>query len=134
MFVTKYYILQNIITFVTPKTMILANILKLYRERNRLTQEKVASYLGVVRELLSYYENSEREVPLDVLEKLANLYGADLADFFETSQEQVDINVNFAFRADDITDGDLEPLSEFRKAVKNYFKICEIERKYASRL
>ncbi|MCO4291352.1 helix-turn-helix transcriptional regulator [Solitalea sp. MAHUQ-68] len=102
-------------------------ILKAFRERNNLSQETVASFLGIRREMLSYYENDSREAPLDVLEKLADLYGADLADFFETDNDQIQANIAFAFRADGIHESDFYQISQFRKVVKNYFKILELE-------
>lgn len=104
-------------------------ILKAFREGNNLSQEVVASFLGIKRELLSYYESDSREAPIDVLEKLANLYGADLADFFETENNQIKTNIAFAFRANGIEESDLNQIAQFRKAVKNYFKIIEIEKK-----
>ena len=104
-------------------------ILKAFREGNNLSQEEVASFLGIKRELLSYYENDSREAPVDVLEKLANLYGADLADFFETETNQIKTNIAFAFRANGIEESDLDQIAQFRKAVKNYFKIIELENK-----
>lgn len=107
-------------------------ILKSYRDNTHLSQEAVAAYLGIHREELSYYETDRRDAPLDVLEKLADLYGAQLNDFFETDQLQLQANVAFAFRADAIASADLITLAEFRKAVKNYFKICELEKKHAS--
>jgi len=112
--------------------MDIGTLLKAYRDKNNLSQEAVAGYLGIQRELLSYYETNRRETPLNILERLSDLYGAQLNDFFEDDQVQVQANIAFAFRADSIADADLTALAEFRKAVKNYFKICELEQKYAS--
>lgn len=103
-------------------------IIKAYRERNHLTQEAVAAYLGIKREMLSMYETAERDATLETLEKLSNLYGADLLDFFETDAQQINTNVAFAFRADSINDSDLPQLASFRKVIKNYFKILELEK------
>ena len=104
-------------------------ILKAFREGNNLSQEMVASFLSIKRELLSYYENDSREAPIEVMEKLANLYGADLADFFETENNQIKANIAFAFRANGIEETDLNQIAEFRKVVKNYFKIIALENK-----
>ena len=107
-------------------------ILKAFRERNNLSQEAVVSFLGIKnREILSYYENDSREAPLEILEKLADLYGAELADFFEPENEQVHTSIAFAFRANGIKDADLNEIAQFRKVVKNYFKIIELEKNYA---
>ncbi|MBC7758557.1 MAG: helix-turn-helix transcriptional regulator [Phormidesmis sp. FL-bin-119] len=106
--------------------------IKSYRERNGLSQQKVADYLGLKRESLSYYETNEREAPLDVLERMADLYGAELTDFFESDPDAINNNIAFAFRAEEIQDKDLEQLESFRRAVKNYFKICQLEQKHDS--
>lgn len=112
--------------------MTLAELIKTYREKSGFSQQKVADYLNIKREALSYYENNERDAPLEVLERLADLYGVELANFFETNPEIVQHNIAFAFRAEEIQDTDMAHLESFRKAVKNYFKICELEQKNAS--
>ncbi|MCX2453636.1 helix-turn-helix transcriptional regulator [Pedobacter sp. PLR] len=112
--------------------MAIGELIASYREKNGLSQQKVADYLNIKRESLSYYENNEREAPLDVLERLADLYGADLTDFFETDPQLIQNNIAFAFRAEEIQDGDLPHLESFRKVVKNYFKICKLEEKNVS--
>ena len=107
-------------------------ILKAFRERNNLSQEVVARFLGIKRETLSNYETENRgEAPLEVLEKLADLYGVELADFFETDREQIQSNIAFAFRADGIEESDLSQIAQFRKVVKNYFKLIELEKSHA---
>ena len=103
-------------------------ILKAFRERNNLSQETVASFLEIKRETLSYYESDNREASLNTLEKLADLYGAELTDFFETDCNQIQSNIAFAFRADGIEESDLKQIAQFRKVVKNYFKIIELEK------
>lgn len=109
--------------------MTIGYLLKEYRDRSGFSQQKVAGHLNIKRELLSYYETSERDAPLEVLERLANLYGVQLSDFFETDQALVRNNVAFAFRADEIDQADMKHLEVFRKAVNNYFKICALELK-----
>ena len=101
-------------------------VLKAFREKNHFSQEAVASFLGIKRELISYYENDSREPSLEVLEKLADLYGAELADFFETDKNHVTTNVAFAFRATELSEGDMKGLAEFRKVVRNYLKLVEL--------
>jgi transcriptional regulator with XRE-family HTH domain len=103
-------------------------ILQAYRDRMKLSQDQVANYLNVKREMLSYWENDSREVPLEMLEKLADLYGADLEDFFEIDVQQVKANIAFAFRADDVSESDLREIAHFRKVVKNYLKLSILEK------
>ena len=45
------------------------------REDNDLTQKQVSNYLNVSQVAYSYYEISKREIPLDLLSKLADFYG-----------------------------------------------------------
>lgn len=110
--------------------MSIGEIIQSYRERNGLSQQKVADYIQIKRESLSYYETNERDAPLEVLERLADLYGAELTDFFETDPLMVQSNIAFAFRAEEIQDSDLAQLESFRKGVKSYFKICALEKKH----
>lgn len=109
----------------------IGQVLKAFRERNNFSQEAVASFLGIKRELLSYYENDSREPSVEVLEKLANLYGTELVDFFETDKDHINTNVAFAFRATDVNENDMKELAQFRKVVKNYLKILELEKENA---
>ena len=48
------------------------------REDNNLTQEEVAKYLHIKQNTYSQYENGQRQVPLDILIKLANYYNVTL--------------------------------------------------------
>jgi transcriptional regulator with XRE-family HTH domain len=106
--------------------MEIGQVLKAFRERNNFSQEAVASFLEIKRELLSYYENDSRKPSVEVLEKLADLYGAELADFFERDKDHINTNVAFAFRATEVNENDMKELAHFRKVVKNYLKIVEL--------
>ncbi len=98
-------------------------VIKGLRERYGYTQEKLASFLDVKREMVSFYENNEREVPLEVLEKLSDLFGVELDIFFSETAEEAMAEVVFAFRKDSVNESDMEKLAEFGKIVKNYIKI-----------
>lgn len=95
----------------------------------QLSQEVVAEFLKIKREVLSYYETDSRETPLEVLEKLSDLFGIGLDEFFEEDENQIKANIAFAFRADEILPEDLNSISAFRKVVKNYFKLVDLEKK-----
>ncbi len=49
--------------------------LKDLREDRDLTQTKVAAYLQCSQECYSFYENGKRDIPTDVLIRLAAFYG-----------------------------------------------------------
>ncbi len=96
-------------------------IIKGLRDKYGYTQDKVADFLGIKREMISFYENGERETPLEVLEKLSDLFGVELEVFFTENIEEALAEVVFAFRKDD--DNDMESMAAFGKIVKNYLKI-----------
>ncbi len=98
-------------------------IIKGLREKYRYTQDKLADFLGIKREMISFYETGEREVPLEVIEKLSDLFGVELEVFFTENIEEALAEVVFAFRKNDADDNDMESMAAFGKIVKNYLKI-----------
>lgn len=48
--------------------------LKELREENNLTQSQLADYLNIKQNTYSQYENEKRQLPIDVLIKLAKFY------------------------------------------------------------
>jgi transcriptional regulator with XRE-family HTH domain len=93
------------------------------RKRLGFSQEQVATYLGINREQISYYENGKREIPLDKLEKLADLYRIDLYDLMTENAMEQSVNIAFAYRADELEAQDIIAISAFNKVVKNYIKM-----------
>ena len=102
---------------------IIGKKIKTYREINGFTQDTVANFLGVKREMISYYENGTREMPFEALTRLSDLYGVDMADFYEENEELVKENVACAFRTDGIESNDLKTIADFKAVVKNYLKM-----------
>lgn len=93
------------------------------RDKYGYTQDKVAEFLGIKREMISFYETGEREVPLEVLEKLSDLFGVDLDIFFVDNVDEALAEVVFAYRKNDFNDDNMDAMAEFGKIVKNYLKI-----------
>lgn len=98
-------------------------VIKGLRDKYGYTQDTLAEFLGIKREMISFYETEEREVPLEVLEKLSDLFGVDLDVFFADNVEEALAEVVFAFRKNDFDNEDMEAMAEFGKMVKNYLKI-----------
>ncbi|WP_269225079.1 helix-turn-helix domain-containing protein [Flavobacterium eburneipallidum] len=98
-------------------------VIKGLREKYGYTQDKVANYLGIKREMISFYENESREIPLDVLERLSDLFGVELDVFFVDNVDDALAEVVFAFRKDDMDNDDMDNMAAFGKIVKNYLKI-----------
>lgn len=95
----------------------------------RLRQEDLAGYLKIQREMISYYENGTREIPIENLKTLANLFGVELYDLMEENAAMSTANIAFAFRAEGLSAEDLSVISDFKKIVKNYLKIAELKEK-----
>lgn len=98
-------------------------VIKGLREKYGYTQDKVAAFLGIKREMISFYENESREIPLEILEKLSDLFGVELDVFFVDNVDEALAEVVFAFRKDDLETTDMENMAAFGKIVKNYLKI-----------
>ncbi len=68
--------------FSGPDNKAVGDILRIYRKSNRMTQKRVADYLGVSRSAYAKYETMIRMPNIDVIIKLAALYNTSLDDFF----------------------------------------------------
>ena len=97
--------------------------LKALREANGYTQEKVSEYLGVGRSAYANYEAGERETPLEVLQKAADLLGCELSLLFEEDESAVRNMLVCAFRADDLNADDMREVAAFKSVVMNYLKM-----------
>jgi transcriptional regulator with XRE-family HTH domain len=108
--------------------MKIKNNLKLFRDALGFTQETVSSFLGekISRGALANYEAGTREPPLDVLLKLADLYGVELSDFYEEDKDKLQDALLFAFRMEDVAESDLEVIANFKEVVKSYLKMNTI--------
>lgn len=100
--------------------------IKAYRDINKLSQDTVANFLSVKREMISYYENGTREIPYQVLNRLSDLYGVELSDFYEEDENLVNENVACAFRTDGLEKSDIETIVDFKAIVKNYLKMSNL--------
>ncbi|MGL5785656.1 MAG: helix-turn-helix domain-containing protein [Bacteroidales bacterium] len=103
---------------------IIAQNLKALRNYNRFTQDQVAAFLGLNnRSTYSNYESGDREAPLDVLEKCADLYGCDLSLLFEENEVSTREMLVCAFRVDGIEPSDMQEIAAFKNIVKSYMKL-----------
>ncbi len=101
------------------------NLCKL-RKVNNFTQEQVAEYLGINRSTYSNYELGEREMPFELLERIADLLGCDLTVLMEEDETVVDEMMICSFRVNDLSADDLEQIATFKRIVKNYVKMNEL--------
>ena len=71
--------------------------LKMMREKAGLRQGQIADYLGVTQTFISKVEAGERNLTVDQLENVVNLYGYSLAAFSDMVEDAHPIQ--FAFSA-----------------------------------
>lgn len=105
---------------------ILSKNLKDFRVKLGLTQDQIADYLEISREEVSYYETNRRNVPMDLIPKYAKLFGVDEYDLYEEDSAINNLNIAFAFRANEISPIDLKVIADFKKIALNYLKIKNV--------
>ncbi len=66
---------------------ILQKNIKQLRLENNLTQDKLASLIGIRTVYYSRYETGARQIPYDVLLKLADFYDVSLDEIFERNEK-----------------------------------------------
>jgi len=93
-----------------------------FRDLQDLKQQQLADYIGVTRELISLIESGQRDISLENLNKLADLFGIELSDLIEEDSEVQDVNLALAFRTND-SNLDLESIASFKRIVLNYKKL-----------
>jgi len=93
--------------------------LRAVRESTGFTQEQVAKYLGVKREIISYIETGARPVSTLMLRKLADLYGYRFSYFVDESVKEEGPQVSMAFRVSDLSDSDLPIIAQVKKIALN---------------
>ena len=91
--------------------------IKELREQANLRQGQVAAYLDVDQSFLSKIESGERSISVDQLERLAELYGCDLAVFNDSSIVVRPIQISL--RARDITLEDMNIIAAINHIASN---------------
>lgn len=107
------------------KLIITSNIKRL-REASGFTQESVANYLGVKRSAYANYEAGERVLPLILMERLADLYGCEMYDFYSEDVDVVSNMLATAFRVDMLSREDMVQIAAFKRIVNNSLKMDKL--------
>jgi len=102
---------------------------KAYRDKLHYTQDTIANYLGIKRETVSYYENGHREIDLNKLEKLADLFNVELNDLISENHSIPEFDLAIAFRSEGLDESDLIKIIEFQKIIRNFGKMQAILKK-----
>ncbi len=95
----------------------IGNRIKTFREQSGFTQKNIATYLQVDQSLVSMVETGKRVFTVDLLEKLADLFGVSLKDF-EAEETEVR-TLSFALRANEIDETDMETIRVINRIALN---------------
>ncbi len=102
---------------------VIAKNLKQMRETSGFTQERVAGFLDIGRSAYANYEAGTRDLPLHLMEKLADLYGCEIYLLYEEDADVVENMLTTAFRVDDLSVEDMHQVAAFKRIVKNSLKM-----------
>lgn len=87
------------------------------RDNSNLTQAQLADFLNIDQSYISKFEKGERNISVDILEKVCDLFGCDLK-YFEDEKEKY-IPMEMAFRSNKLQTEDLEVISAINKVAMN---------------
>ena len=90
------------------------------RESNGFSQANVADFLKVDQSLISKFENGDRSIQSDMLERLANLYGFRVSDF-ESEDGVHELRMKAAYRSSGISTDDMEAIHDIKRIAMNLF-------------
>ena len=91
--------------------------LKAMREKAGLRQGQIAGYLGLTESFISEVESGERNLSVDQLESVADLYGCSLAVFADAEEEPLPIQS--AFGSHDVSPEDLRVVAAIGRIAAN---------------
>ena len=100
--------------------------LRSLRVKSKISQAQLSNYLGVDQSMVSKFENGERHVTSDIIDKLSKLYCISINDLL--SGEEVISSFSIAFRSSDLDVGDLDKLAIINKIALNQFEMDRINR------
>ncbi len=69
------------------ETIEMIHRLRKLREDHYLTQKEVGKYLWINQQTYSLYETGKREIPIDMLVRLAEFYGVSLDYILELTED-----------------------------------------------
>lgn len=100
------------------------------REKNCLSVNDVAQYLGMTPDDYSALEKGSREASVTDLEKGATLFGCPGIMFYEEDIMVVgDSMLKFAFDGASTNSSDLETIAHFKSVFMNYLKMRKLSSK-----
>lgn len=111
-------------------TNIVGNNIKTLRESMESSQSVIAHFLNVDQSLISKVEKGERNLSVDMLEKLAYLFGVSI-DAIESSPIEAS-SLSAAFRESELSAEDKEMFAAFSGENMKQFNLPELRTKIAA--
>ena len=99
------------------------------RKKHDLSQMQVAEFLGIKRELVSYYETGTRNIPLPHVHKLCDLFGISPINLLEGNESELTVEMSL----NKMETKDLKAIASFKKIVMNYILLSKINDKTSGR-
>lgn len=100
--------------------------LKKLRIQNNYTQEEISKVLDVKREMISYFENEERQISSTNLETLLRFYGLTKKEFL--SNDEIEANIQVAYRKEDISVEEFEEIAWLNNFVANLSELKKMNK------
>ena len=90
---------------------------KILRENSNLTQSQIAEFLNIDQSYISKFEKRERNLSIDMLEKICSLFGCTLSYFEDESESYTPLNITFS--SNNLNKEDLETIAAINKIALN---------------
>lgn len=87
------------------------------RENAGFTQSNLAQFIGVDQSLIARIEKGERNISVDMLEKLSSLFGVTVSQIEE--QPLTTSKLSIAFRGSELTVQEMEAIAAINKIALN---------------
>ena len=91
--------------------------LRILRENAGYNQQSIAVFLKVDQSLISKIEKGERSISVDMMEKLATLFGVNPSTI--TKKGAVSLTLSCAFRCSELTLDEMEAISAINRIALN---------------
>jgi predicted transcriptional regulator len=109
------------------KTIIGKNI-RDFREKLGYSIKNIANFLDVSEKTIELYEKAEKSITIIHLEKLSDLFGVEEYSLFEPDAVNKIRSSTITIPKEKFNEEDLEQVAAFRKVIKNYIKMQEINK------
>jgi transcriptional regulator with XRE-family HTH domain len=104
--------------------MVINDKIKELREKSKITQESMSNYLNVTQSYISKIESSEREIPVELLVKIANLFVCDINDLIDDSKKISPIVL--PFRKKNYSVEDLQNFGNANRIIMNFNEMIDL--------